>query len=183
MTCIVGLVSDNGTVIIGADSGASEGDGLVARNDSKVFFKRNLLIGFSGSFRVGQIIQYVFKIPKHGFECDMEYLVGPFVSSLRECLKINGGLSTDNGIDTMEASLLVGYRQHLYEIHSDFQVSDPSEQFSARGSAAPIALGALWTHKDLGHLSAHDAVLASLSAAEESSSAVRGPFHILELYA
>ena len=57
MTCIVGLV-DDGKVYMGGD--AASVDGYIVRTSalSKVFRNGPFLIGYSTSWRMGQILQY-----------------------------------------------------------------------------------------------------------------------------
>ena len=65
MTCIVGLVH-NGIVYIGGDSAAITIDGVqFLRSDPKVFIKEDFLIGFTSSYRMGQLIRFNLKIIKN----------------------------------------------------------------------------------------------------------------------
>lgn len=57
MTCIVGLV-DGDRVILGGDSAGIAGWHLQLRADEKVFRNGPYAIGFTTSFRMGQILRY-----------------------------------------------------------------------------------------------------------------------------
>lgn len=63
MTCIVGLV-DQGNVWIGGDSAGVGGYDLMLRADQKVFRNGDFLMGFTSSFRMGQLLRYKLSPPK-----------------------------------------------------------------------------------------------------------------------
>lgn len=63
MTCIVG-VTHKGRVYMGGDSAGVSGLDLTVRKDQKVFRNGEFAIGFTSSFRMGQILQYVFFPPE-----------------------------------------------------------------------------------------------------------------------
>ena len=63
MTCIVGL-SHQGKVFMGGDAAAADDNIVSARKEPKVFIKNGYLIGYSGSFRFGKVVQYSFNPPK-----------------------------------------------------------------------------------------------------------------------
>ena len=62
MTCIVGLVHE-GVVYIGGDSAGVAGLSLTVRADEKVFQNGEFLMGFTTSFRMGQLLRYSLKPP------------------------------------------------------------------------------------------------------------------------
>ncbi|XVV11230.1 hypothetical protein ACQP2X_41330 [Actinoplanes sp. CA-131856] len=57
MTCIVGI-TDGTTVTIGGDSAGSDGWHVAVRSDSKVFQVGPYLMGFTTSYRMGQLLRY-----------------------------------------------------------------------------------------------------------------------------
>ena len=57
MTCIVGLETPNG-IMMGCDSAAVGGGNIFTTRLKKVFKRGKFLIGYSTSFRMGQVIQY-----------------------------------------------------------------------------------------------------------------------------
>jgi hypothetical protein len=63
MTAVVGLVH-NGTVHLGGDSAAPQGWDLIVRADPKVFTVGPYAIGFTTSWRMGQVLRWSFKPPK-----------------------------------------------------------------------------------------------------------------------
>ena len=63
MTCIVGLVHE-GVVYIGGDSAGVAGLSLVVRADEKVLRNGDFLMGFTTSFRMGQLLRYKLDPPR-----------------------------------------------------------------------------------------------------------------------
>ena len=61
MTCIVGMVDGQGTVYIGADSLAAGGYQKTIRKDAKVFTNGIAVMGYTSSFRMGQLLRYKLK--------------------------------------------------------------------------------------------------------------------------
>lgn len=173
MTAIVGLV-DGGKVIIGGDSAGVAGWDITVRADVKVFAKADMVFGFAGSFRVGQLLRYRFGIPANHEADDMTYLVGPFIDSLRQCLKDGGVARTTNG-EERGGDFLLGYRGHLYQVANDYQVGESSLGFNAIGCGDNYALGSLFTSTGKGPAR----VRRALEAAEMLSAGVVGPFCVV----
>ncbi len=177
MTCIAG-VARNGRVWIGADSAAVAGNYLsrVTRLP-KVFRVGAFLIGYTSSFRMGQLLEYSLSVRPQEQESNLAYMVGVFVEAVRKCLK-DGGYSTVESNKEKGGQFLVGYKGHLYFIDSDFQCNEAAEQLDACGCAEELALGALAA---LWNLEPVERIRQSLQIAAHFSGAVRGPFTVLEL--
>jgi len=177
MTCIVGLETEQG-VIIGADSAASAGwDGWVTRL-KKVFRRGDFLIGYTSSFRMGQLLQYKLdvSVQKEGQE-DLEFLTTTFIDAVRTCLKDGGFAKVENLVE-QGGRFLVGYRGKLYVVSSDFQVNMSRDGYQAVGCGASYALGNLLNSGDL---LPKVRVRQALKAAAHFSNGVCGPFNILQL--
>lgn len=176
MTCIVGIEHE-GSVWIGGDSCASSGSDIRIRNDPKVFVRDGFIIGFTASFRMGQILMFDWAPPKRkskhtdGFR----FMVKHVVPSIRTCLRDGGYTLTENGREE-GGNFLIGHRGQLFEIDSDFQVAMPMDGFAAVGSGAHYALGAL-----LGRKKSKKTVACALRAAACFNGAVKGPFIIERL--
>lgn len=177
MTCIVGIV-DNGKVIIGGDSAGVSGYLTTLRADAKVFRNGSFLIGFTSSFRMGQLLRYTFHPPERPTDMDIfEYMVKMFVESVRECLK-NGGYTRKEYEQESGGVFLIGYEGRLFIIDSDFQVSESITEYAAVGSGNEIALGVLYaTNKE----TPRSRIEMALKAAEYFISGVRSPFTIDEI--
>lgn len=184
MTCIVGL-EENGTVFIGADSAsiAPETLEICRRADEKVFLTDdgNFILGFAGSFRIGQLLRYALVPPPQKVDQDdMAYLVTDFIDAVRTMQKDKGSLKKENEVEEHEAMFLLGFNGKLYVVEGDFQVGRPVDNFMSVGSGANIALGAMHATKDLG-IPAEKRIILALEAATEFSAGVRAPFHVLKL--
>jgi len=184
VTCIVGIEQD-GAVYIGGDSAGIEEDSLAIcrRADEKVFVNDTgeFIMGFCGSFRVGQLLRYALEPPEQSLKKDdMAYLVTDFVDAVRAVQRDKGSLSKENELEELDAAFLVGYKGRLYTVESDFQVGRPVESYAAVGCGAQIALGALYALQDTG-LDPKSKIEVALSAAAEYSAGVRGPFLVLQL--
>lgn len=172
MTCIVGLV-DNKRVYIGGDSAGVGDYDLTVRADAKVFHNGPFLFGFTSSFRMGQLLRYAFKPPKHDSDLsDYEYLVTTFVDALRECLKAGGWARKENEQEGA-GTFLLGYRGHLYRIEGDYQVGEGADSYGACGCGQSVALGAMYASEGQ---EPKRRIKTALAAAERFSAGVRGPF-------
>lgn len=177
MTCIVGLI-DKGKVYMGGDSAGVAGLDLTVRADEKVFINGDFIMGFTSSFRMGQLLRYKFNPPFHMPDIsDDEYMVTEFIDAVRDCFNENGYARNNNG-EEAGGTFLVGYNGELYEIHDDYQVAKPADNFAAAGCGYHIALGSLYSSSK--GLFPKDRVKLALEASERFSAGVRSPFLILE---
>lgn len=176
MTCIVGW-AEKGRIYMGADSAGVGGLDLRIRKDPKVFKKGPFIVGYTSSFRMGQLIRFKMKTPDHPAKMDpFEYMCIHFVESLRECLKEGGYARVNNNVES-GGTFLVGYRKKLYTIYDDLQVSVTKVPYAATGCGESYALGALRVLSGL-RVPPEAAVKRALSVAEEFSAGVRKPFII-----
>jgi hypothetical protein len=188
MTCIVGLQQD-GVVYIGGDSHAGDHtSGIELRADEKVFARDGLIIGFTWSYRMGQLLRYALEIPKHPKKMDdHEYLVVHFVDAIRECFSAKGWLRKDNNVES-HGQFLLAYRRRLYTVNSDFSIAKPlptgtrgrlpvvDVTYAAVGCGAQVALGAMHATKGL---KPRTRIRRALRAASQYSMGVRPPFVVL----
>jgi hypothetical protein len=170
MTCIVGVV-ERGVVYLAGDSAGVAGYGLTLRRDPKVFRNGEFVLGFTSSFRMGQLLQHAFTPPAIEEPLD-RYMVTPFVNALRACFK-DGGYAAKNREQEEGGTFLVGVRGRLYQVEDDYQVGEARADYAAIGCGAQVALGAL--HVTAGHPPGARLRLA-LEAAEAWNAGVRGPF-------
>jgi ATP-dependent protease HslVU (ClpYQ) peptidase subunit len=178
MTCIVG-VAHEGRVIIGGDSAGVGGYNLTIRADRKVFRTGPFIMGFTTSFRMGQLLAVKLVPPRwHPEDDPWRYMVGDFVDAVRACRSTGGFLKKDSSVES-GGSFLVGFRGRLFNIEDDFQVGESECGFGATGCGESYALGSLAeTTGD-----PRKRVLRALAAAERFSAGVKGPFHIEDLAA
>lgn len=174
MTCIVGLV-DKGKVYIGGDSAGVAGTHIQNRKDVKVFTNGPFVMGFTTSFRMGQLLHYSLKIPSKikPRQDEMEYMVNVFIPAVQKCLK-DGGWVNDG---KQCGNFLVGFNGRLFEVHEDYQVGEVHDPFNAVGCGEQYAKGAMMCN---GHIKDPIKRLTNaLECAAHFSAGVQGPFVIL----
>ena len=185
MTAIVGLVHE-GTVFLGGDSAAAGNMNIYTRREPKVFRSDQYIIGYTTSFRMGQIIRHAFKPPmlasgdaEVSDEDLMGFMATEFIRKLKLAFKDGGWLESDKGRDT-GGQMLIGVAGRLFQIESDFQVGESALGYDAVGSGNEVALGSL-------HATSHTEfdpqkrLELALQAAEEFVSTCRRPFHFVSL--
>lgn len=181
MTCIVGLVDqETGDVYIGGDSAGIGGDyRLTIRADSKVFRVGPFLMGFSTSFRMGQLLRYSLKVDKQKIhQTDSAYMMTTFIGAVRKTLT-KGGFAkiTDNREEG--GSFMVAYRGKLYVVYGDYQVAEPQLPYIALGCGGDCALGSLYSTEDWE--STRQRIREALNASITFSAGVHKPFIIRKL--
>lgn len=130
------------------------------------------VMGFTSSFRMGQLLRYAFAPPApepadlHGFMCTA------FVDALRACLK-DGGYATKDKEQEEGGTFLAGVAGHLFRIEDDYQVGEARDGFAAAGCGDQAALGALYATSAM---ASRDRLETAMRAAERLSAGVRGPF-------
>ena len=176
MTCIIGLRHE-GKVFIGGDSaGVDGGYGLDIRADRKVVRNRDFLMGFTSSFRMGQLLAHSLQPPLRAPERDVyAYMVTDFVDAVRHCLKGGGFAHRENEVER-GGTFLVGYAGRLFAIEDDYQVAESTAPFMACGCGDALALGAVAAQSE--GTDPANRIRIALTIAERFSAGVRGPFHI-----
>lgn len=182
MTCIVGIARANGEVWIGGDSAGTNADSQqTIETTEKVFFVRNahsgdeFLLGCSTSFRMIDLLKYQLIPPEVDGNNLHRYMVIAFVEAVRTCLK-EGGFAKKEDEREEGGYFLVGFRGRLFEVGSDYHVSEAQCGYHAIGSGDDLALGALFATRDLDDPEAR--LKLALHAAAYHNSDVREPFII-----
>lgn len=172
MTCIIGYADPKDKkVYIGGDSAGVSGSSIQIRADEKVFRNGPFIMGFTTSFRMGQLLRYTFEPPEHPEGCDdYKFMVATFIPAVAKCFKTG---NFEKGGD-----FLVGYKSNLYEVSSDFQVAKLIDNICSVGCGDKVALGAMHA---LSHLYPKERIIKSLEIATYLNSGVRPPFIIEEL--
>lgn len=189
MTCIVGYIDkQNKTIYMGADSAGISGNIISMRKDLKLFQRTNpfgntMLIGFSGSFRMGQLLRYKLVIPKHPNEMDTyEYMCTIFIDAVRNILK-DGGVTKINNNEEEIGVFLVAYDNRLFRIDCDLQIGESQYNYNACGSGADIALASIRTIENYSKevVDGVSIIQTALKVSQDFCSSVREPFIILKL--
>ena len=181
MTCIVGYVDKKKRVVyIGGDSAATDDAEVDIRKDPKVFKNNGMIFGYSGSFRMGQLLRYTLKIPKQkASESAQRFLCTAFVNAVRDCFVDSGAL---DGSEAPDWSFMLGYRGALYQVYSDFQVAAVSTPYDATGGGRAYAMGAMHVLHPC-KLAPEVKIRRALGAAATYVTGVRRPFKIVKLAA
>jgi hypothetical protein len=176
MTCIVGLKQGN-ELYIGGDSAGVDGWRMVLRKDSKVFKNGEFLMGFTTSFRMGQLLRWSFVPPAHpeGVS-DERFMSTTFVDAVRKCFTDGGFAKKDNEVQS-GGTFIIGYRKHLYVMEEDFQIGLYHDDYVAVGCGDSIALGCLY---GTAGMKPQKRVETALEAAAKYSAGVRAPFVIMK---
>ena len=182
MTCIVSLKQDK-KIYIGGDTAAVAGLSVNVRLDTKVFKNKKMLIGYAGSYRLGQLMRFAFKPPKHEKgKDDYEYMCVDVIRSIQKCFAKHG-FDGQNKKDEKETSgqMLIAYKGTLYEIYEDYQVGISADPYISIGCGSDLALGAMYAlhaSPNGSKLPPEEKIKIALSAAAKFSGGVLPPFNI-----
>jgi hypothetical protein len=182
MTCIVGLVHD-GKVWMGGDRAAvSERHYLMITDQPKVFHKGEkgeMVIGYTSSFRMGQLLQYKLHLPELKVDQPIdEYMAVDFSDAVRQLLKDNGYVKVDNNREE-SGIFLVGFRSLLYYFDDDLAVHRHG-LFNACGCGVSVAQGSLYTSAiTVPEAGPESRIRWALEAANRFTTGVRPPFDII----
>jgi ATP-dependent protease HslVU (ClpYQ) peptidase subunit len=171
VTCVVGIEQD-GLVWLGGDSSCldTEGDAVVTQRQSKVFRRGNYVVGFAGSFQVGDLLKYKTDFPKKASQDSHPRMIS---EAIQEAFK-KAKLKTDD----WEA--LIGYGDRLYIVQHDFYCYRHTQPYTAIGaaSAVAVALGTLRTLEKAAtkKMTGRARVKMALENAATFSSSVRSPW-------
>ncbi|MFE6305007.1 hypothetical protein [Nocardiopsis sp. NPDC057823] len=185
MTAIAAVVHD-GRVHIGGDSAGVGGYDLTVRKDVKVFTHPQRApgreeiagfwaMGYTTSFRMGQVLQYAFVPPVLADGEDVHrFMCTTFVDELRTTFKDAGWARSDSGVEET-GQFLVGVRDRLFIVDSDYQIGESADGYAAVGCGADLALGSLHTTRGM-DLKPRRRLKLALAAAAHHSAGVIAPF-------
>lgn len=150
MTCIVAFKTIEGNSVIAGDFMASNGHHFRKVATSKVFLKSDkCAIGYTSSFRMGQILEHYWSLPARVEDQDVDsYVNVDIIESLRATFSAYGyGLKTSNGttIEDIGGTFLLLYEDRIYEIQCNYSALDYESGIVAVGSGMDAALGALFS--------------------------------------
>lgn len=175
MTCVVGIVAGDGTVVLAADSHGTDWH-LRGEYGRKVHEVDGAVVGFTTSYRFGQVAAHVWlpqmlEQPGVREELDERWLATRGMKLLRKALRTHGWLRRDHEVEE-GGTLLLGLAGRLWVVHSDFGVAErrpapPAPAHWAIGCGRGYALGCLHARtRELHGWSAR-------AAADEAAFAVR----------
>jgi ATP-dependent protease HslVU (ClpYQ) peptidase subunit len=170
MSCIIGLIQ-NKKVYLGADSFATTDQGerrpIIA---NKLFRNGKYLIGFAGSVRGGRLLADP--------SCKLPTNILKLADAIQDLFVKKGCVTQTEDCGLLQlCNFLIGYKGKLYEIMSDFQMSEVSGNFTAVGSGAAYAMGALYVMQKTS-ASPESKITRALEAASLFATTVGPPFII-----
>jgi ATP-dependent protease HslVU (ClpYQ) peptidase subunit len=147
LTIVIGYRFEN-RLFMGADSLGSDGHHHAVRTDPKIYRNGKLLIGFTTSYRMGQLLCFSVKIPPLDRSGDdFAWMIRRFIPAVRKTFIANGFESKRVGGEAYAGSFLVAFRNRgearLYEVDSDYQVAEIDNGPYAIGCGSQVALGAM----------------------------------------
>lgn len=178
MTCIIAMEYED-SVYMGCDSAAANSWKIRPSVLPKVFRVADFLIGYTSSFRMGQLLQYHLDVRgREEDESPIKYMVTGFVPAVRECLKDGGYIKIKDNAEEA-GSFLVGYLDKVYSIESDMQVNRFNDKIAAVGCGAAYAIAALAALEDTTRVfDPENAIMKSLEIAGRFSNGVTGPYTV-----
>lgn len=176
MTCIVAVEHD-GTVYMGSDRAGSSSWSIGIVDAPKTFRNGPLLIGYTTSFRMGQILQYGLTVPSHTLDWDVDRWVAiDLMGAVREAFEEHHWNKDNSGV-AEGGSFLVAVEGRAYEVQTDYSAIRNVAGEYATGSGEDFARGSLCSTRGWDDPEAR--VLAALEAAAECSPSVAGPFDVV----
>lgn len=182
MTCVVGIEL-NGGVVLAADSIGVSGSFKSPRLDKKVFVNGQYVIGYTSSYRMGQLLRYAelpMVEPDRRGEDLFKHMVTEFIPAIRELFKDAGYAKVDSNEESA-GEFLVGVNGQLLKIASDYQVGRRSTPYDACGSGQAAALGALHITREMSRNPRQHGLFKVLYAVEACDAWVGAPFHSIAL--
>lgn len=147
MTCIIGLIQDDVVRLAGDRISAAPSQYFIENSNApKVFSNGEFIIGYTTSFRFGDILQYKFKAPALALSDrdPTKHMKTLFVDELRKVLKDEGYAEVSNNREN-GGQMLVGVRGRLFVVQDDFAVIEPQDNYTAIGCGRDYALASLYT--------------------------------------
>lgn len=182
MTCIVGF-STKGKVYIGGDSAGVDTStyGITIRRDPKVFRNGPCIMGFTTSFRMGDLLHYALTVPERHPDEDIDkWMRTTFVDAVRGALKTGGFANKENEVEH-GGTFLVGYEGRLFAVYDNYQVEEAVDPYNAVGCGEEYAKGAMAAMIRAGDIAPEDMIRIALEITERNCAGVRAPFNIVTL--
>lgn len=180
MTCISAYRDVMGNIYMGGDSIGATDYSYVTMANPKVFFRSNMVMGYTSSFRLGQILQYDFEIPEHpdGMD-DMTYLVSIFLKELMKTVE-EKKYATIKDNELRGGIFLVGYNKRIYKVESLFNIIETNKNYASCGCGCDFSDAAFWMMDNNPEIPPSEKVYTALKCAS-SFAYVKPPFSILKL--
>lgn len=180
MTCVVAMIGKDG-VYMGADSAGSNSYTYTKRKDKKLFFNGDYMIGYTTSFRMGQILMFcdLPKVTSDDRKDLFKFMVTKFIDSVRKHLKDSGYSKIESNSES-GGCFLVAVDKRVFKIEDDYQVSESLDNFTSCGSGEDHAYCCMKTLSLIkSDMSTEDKLKTALTVAESIGCFVKKPFNII----
>lgn len=177
MTCIIAYVDEDG---VGHMVGDSAGTSIswhyrVDNVHPKVFRNKDMLIGYTVSFRMGQVLQYGFVPPEHPEGVSAyEYMVRLVVPAIQKIFLSTGYVKEP---DKEGGTFMIIYQGKLFYIQDDYSVFERPRNFDSCGSGHIASNVSFETMQEFGlvkHLGVKEALLKAVEITSRTNITVSG---------
>jgi ATP-dependent protease HslVU (ClpYQ) peptidase subunit len=137
-------------------------------------------MGFTSTFRHIDLLKYADSLFDEadfykGTTLDHKYMVTKFIPNIIKLF--------DNGIKSEKtedkgANFIIGAKDKLFEVQGDYSVLEPSDGYTSVGCGEDVAMGSLYSTKNL-DIPVYDKIRIALEAAEHTACGVQRPFKII----
>lgn len=180
MTCIAGLIDEKGLGHIASDSLGSNGYNKDIYKNRKIFRKGDLLIGYTSSFRMGQLLEHTLKLPARKVDQSTEnYMYVDFINSIRDLMKGNGYMRIDNNTEKIGVFLIV-VDGSIFKMQDDLSLLESEDGFDACGSGEDYATAVLHLLKKQGNLDPKAMLTEAINTASKYIATVGGEVKYLK---
>jgi len=148
MTCIVGVESDPGAILAGDSACVGNHHTRKSRNSKVLKFDGiELALGYTTSFRMGQILEHHLCPPDINSESERFYAIDVLLPKIRHVLESKGFTKIKN--NRKEGGMfLLAVKNKIFKVQKDFSVIRFDQPFFALGTGAREAYGAMAAMKE-----------------------------------
>lgn len=151
MTCIIATVFEGKVHMVGDCMGSNGFIKNVNTKTSKVFSVGDFIIGYTTSFRMGQILQYSWNPPTRlvNDTDDDIYLYKYVVDSIKKCFEDNG-FGNKSKQEFEGGNFLIGWKGRLFEMQENMSLMEV-EDFASVGAGCYHAIASMKTMRHFNH--------------------------------
>jgi hypothetical protein len=196
MTCIVGYKDKNSNIYLAGDRMAARTNRYEVYTVAhpKVFTKEynvkfscysekdKLAIGYTTSFRFGQLMEHCLNVPD--FEVGkniITYMVNDFVPALIDLFDKNFYTKKSDAEKMNGGEMLVGMNGTLLKINSDFSVLELTTNYTSCGCGQDYALSTMYTLDKHADLEGEDTVKEAIRTASKFSAYVDDNIDVIKI--
>lgn len=146
MTCIIAKIHENKVHMVGDKEGSNGFITTTFTKTPKVFKVDDFLLGYTTSFRMGQILQYSWEPPKKSLDdSDDYYIYKHIVDSIKKCF-VDNDFGHKPEDEFQAGNFLIGWKGRLFEMQNNLSLMEHDE-FASVGCGCYHAVAAMKTMK------------------------------------